>query len=324
MIAKASMSVDAKQSKVVVTGAGGRTGSLVFKKVLAHPQYEPVGVVRSESSKNALVKSTGATDEQIVVGDILGSDGAAVLDKAMAGADSLVIATSAVPKIKPLSLIPVILAKITGKEGVRPKFTFKEDQMPEQVDWIGQKMQIDSAKKNGVKKVVLVGSMGGTQKDNFLNTIGDGNILVWKRRAEKYLIDSGLDYTIIHPGGLKDDEGGLREIVLNVDDIFLDDKSGPRSTCSPLILLDLLTRTTHLILSFSIYIIGIPRADVAELCVQSLGLASRRAFDCVARNVGEGTPTVDFAALFAGMTKNCDYSDMKDDEILGGTFASKS
>ncbi len=289
MLSKTTMAVDGKQ-KVVIKGAGGRTGSLVFKKVLANPTYDPVGVVRSEASKSTLVKDTGVADSQIIVGDILGSNGAAVLDKAMAGADSLVIATSAVPKIKPLSLIPVILAKITGKEGVRPKFTFKEDQMPEQVDWIGQKMQIDSAKKNGVRKVVLVGSMGGTQKDNFLNTIGDGNILVWKRRAERYLIDSGLDYTIIHPGGLKDDEGGLREIVLNVNDIFLDDKTGPRS---------------------------IPRADVAELCVQSLGMASRRAFDCVARAVGEGTPTTDFKALFAGMTKNCDYSDMDADETLG-------
>jgi hypothetical protein len=45
---------------------------------------------------------------------------------------SQVIATSAVPKIKPLSLIPVMLAKITKKEGVRPQFTFKENQMPEQ------------------------------------------------------------------------------------------------------------------------------------------------------------------------------------------------
>ena len=47
--------------------------------------------------------------------------------------------------------------------------------------------------------------MGGTDRSNFLNTIGGGDILVWKRRAERYLIDSGLNYTIIHPGGLKDD-----------------------------------------------------------------------------------------------------------------------
>jgi uncharacterized protein YbjT (DUF2867 family) len=48
--------------------------------------------------------------------------------------------------------------------------------------------------------------MGGTDRSNFLNTIGGGDILVWKRRAEKYLVDSGLEYTIVHPGGLTDDE----------------------------------------------------------------------------------------------------------------------
>lgn len=75
--------------------------------------------------------------------------------------------------------------------------------------------------------------MGGTDKNNFLNTIGNGNILVsntcgavalpcslthvpvahcasqlWKRKAEKYLINSGLNYTIVHPGGLIDEEVG--------------------------------------------------------------------------------------------------------------------
>ncbi len=35
-----------------------------------------------------------------------------------------------------------------------------------------------------------------------LNKIGDnGNILQWKRKSEKYLIASGLTYTIVHPGG---------------------------------------------------------------------------------------------------------------------------
>lgn len=288
-----SASADQSKQKVAVTGAGGRTGSLVFQKLVSSSKYAPVGVVRSEKSKDGLLKKSGAAPEQVIVGDIMESP--AVLDRAMAGADALVIATSAVPKIKPLSLIPVILAKITGKEGVRPQFTFKEDQMPEQIDWIGQKLQIDAAKRAGVRKVVLVGSMGGTQKDNFLNTIGDGQILVWKRRAEKYLIDSGLGYCIIHPGGLKDDEGGMREIVLNVDDIFLEDKAGPRS---------------------------IPRADVAELCVQSLELTENRSIDCVARNPGEGKPTVDFAALFSSMGRNCSYSDMKNDPVVG-SFASK-
>lgn len=42
--------------------------------------------------------------------------------------------------------------------------------------------------------------------NHFLNKMGNnGNILQWKRKAEQYLIASGLTYTIIHPGG----EAGL-------------------------------------------------------------------------------------------------------------------
>jgi hypothetical protein len=40
-------------------------------------------------------------------------------------------------QIKYLSLIPVMLAKITGKEGVRPEFSWKQGQMPEQVSACG-------------------------------------------------------------------------------------------------------------------------------------------------------------------------------------------
>lgn len=136
--------------------------------------------------------------------------------------------------------------------------------------------------------------MGGTQRDNFLNTIGNGNILIWKRRAERYLIDSGLNYTIIHPGGLKDDEGGSREIVIDVDDKLISSRYQYRS---------------------------IPRADVAELCIQCLSMADRRAFDAVAKDIGDGEPTRDFAALLAAMSVNCDYSDMDDDEFVGNKVA---
>jgi uncharacterized protein YbjT (DUF2867 family) len=73
--------------------------------------------------------------------------------------------------------------------------------------------------------------------------IGGGNILVWKRRAERYLIDSGLGYFIVHPGGLIDDAGGARELIVDVDDRLITSGGKYRR---------------------------IPRADVAELCVQAL------------------------------------------------------
>ena len=73
---------------------------------------------------------------------------------------------------------------------------------PEQVDWVGQRSQIDLAAQHGVRQVVLVSSMGVTKPDHPLNRIGNGKILMWKRMAEEYLVNSGLAYTIIHPGSL--------------------------------------------------------------------------------------------------------------------------
>eukprot|EP00884_Botryococcus_braunii_P014981 jgi/Botrbrau1/23484/Bobra.106_1s0036.2 len=272
-----SVTVSAKKT-VVVTGAGGRTGGLVLQKLVARPDdFTAKAIVRNEQSAGKVQAPGGS----VVPVNIAADDAEAKLEEVLRGADALVIATSAVPKIKPLSLFTVFWKKLLRQEGARPEFTFKEEQYPEQVDWLGQKKQIDAAKKAGVRKVVLVSSMGVTQPDNFLNTIGDGKILLWKRKAEEYLIASGLNYTILHPGGLIDDQGGQREIVLGVDDELL-----------------------------KLAVRRIPRADVAELCVQAIVLpeADNRAVDCVAKDPGDGTPTTDFADLFRNLKANCKYA----------------
>lgn len=263
-----------------------------MKKLLERKEhFDPKGVVRSDKSKSQL-KGYGATDEQIFVGDILDEGGQAVLEKAVQNCHAMVICTSAVPQINYLSLIKVFWGKLTKQQGVRPDFTFKSGQMPEKIDWIGQKLQIDAAKKAGVKHCILVSSMGGTQRDNALNSIGNGDILVWKRRSEKYLVDSGIDYTIIHPGGLTDDAGGNRDLIVDVDDVLIKDGSKFRR---------------------------IPRDDVAELCVQCLSIpeARNKSFDVVSKNPEDAPPTKDFKSLLLSLSgKTCDYSDMDNDVVL--------
>ena len=88
------------------------------------------------------------------------------------------------------------------------------------VDRLGAKNQIDACKKAGVEHFVFLSSMGGTQRDNFLNSIGkvegkenSGNIL-WKRKAEEHLIKSGIPYTIVHPGGLLDKKAAREKSFL--------------------------------------------------------------------------------------------------------------
>lgn len=260
-----AMKSDAKLT-VVVTGAGGKTGGLVVDQLAAAGDAYEVRPVARGPKKGAPLPVT-----QI---DVTAADAADKLASVLAGADALVIATSAVPKIQKRSLVKMMLAKLVKKQGVRPTFTWKGGQPPVEVDWRGQKVQIDAAKAAGVKRVVLVSSMGVTQPDNMLNSIGDGKILLYKRKAEEYLVASGLEYAIIHPGGLIDAPGGEREVVLGVDDA-------------------LLAGTVR----------SIPRADVASLTVACLTApeAAAVSLDCVAKPPGEGAPTTDYRALLAGL-----------------------
>ncbi|KAL7195302.1 hypothetical protein ACSBR1_035511 [Camellia fascicularis] len=254
-----SAMADLNPSSVLVTGAAGRTGQIIYRKLKERAdQYVARGLVRTVESKE---KIGGADD--VFVGDIRDADS---LVPAIQGIDALIILTSAVPKMKP---------GFDPSKGGRPEFYFEDGAFPEQVDWIGQKNQIDAAKSAGVKQVVLVGSMGGTQPDNPLNNLGNGNILIWKRKAEQYLADSGLPYTIIRAGGLQDKEGGVRELLVGKDDELLQTE----------------TRT-------------IARADVAEVCIQALQFeeAKFKAFDLASKPEGTGTPTKDFKALFSKIT----------------------
>ena len=89
-------------------------------------------------------------------------------------------------------------------------------------------------------------------------------------QSGKYLIESGLTYTIIHPGGLVDKPGGCRELVVGVDDVMVDGEG---------------TNT-------------IPRDDVAETMVQALRHRAfrNRSFDLRSKLEGDGDPTSRFFA----------------------------
>lgn len=270
------MASETKVPSVLVTGAGGKTGRLVFKALKEKSEtFKPFGLVRSEKSAKNLPQ---ANEEEIVLGDVAKKDS---LLQAMRGKDAVVIVTSAVPKINYLSLVPVLFKKlIRSPNPGMPSFSFESNGEPEKVDWVGQKNQIDAAKEAGVSKVVLVSSMGGTQTDNMLNKIGNGNILLWKRKAEEYLVRSGIDYTIIHPGGLQDTPGNERELVVGVDDSLLSSQ----------------TRS-------------ISREDVARVCVEALTSPAfkNKSFDIASKKKGDGDPTLSVEPLVKSLPPY-DYS----------------
>lgn len=77
-----------------------------------------------------------------------------------------------------------------------------------------------------------------------------------------FILQSGLRYTIIHPGGLIDTPAGEEELILDVDDkLMVNEKR------------------------------SISRADVANLCVAALTTGAKDqsvSFDCITRPVKEG------------------------------------
>lgn len=241
---------------VLVTGASGRTGGIVFKLLKDDPnQFNVTGLVRS---KDKASESLGST-EGLVEGDITKPES---LESAISGKDALVLLTSAIPRMNP----PV--------EGQPPSFYYDAGGMPEDVDWIGACNQIDIAKKLGLSHIVFVGSMGSTDENNQLNKLGNGNILKFKRKAEVYLIESGVPYTIINPAGLLSEDPNERELVIGKNDELF--SIFDRGQC------------------------GIPRADVARIVVSALTTSSakNKVFDVVARPVGQGTITKNVAQLF--------------------------
>lgn len=130
--------------QIVVTGAGGRTGGLIVKKLLEEPnKYKVIGTVRSKAASCKATTALGLSDTDVVDfdlgaaaaaanGDISSNGAAAELLSALQGADALIICTSGVPQIKYSSLIGVIAGKLIGRKNM-PSFTWKKGEKPEQV-----------------------------------------------------------------------------------------------------------------------------------------------------------------------------------------------
>ena len=100
------------------------------------------------------------------------------LDKSLENIDTLVIATGARASLD-----------LTG---------------PAKVDALGVYRQLQSCKRVGIKRVILVSSLCTGKIFHPLNLFG--LILIWKKIGENFIRNSSLDWTIIRPGGLKESE----------------------------------------------------------------------------------------------------------------------
>ncbi|MFN6568462.1 SDR family oxidoreductase [Dendronalium sp. ChiSLP03b] len=217
--------------KAFVAGATGETGRRIVQELIA--RNIPVRALVRDTETARAILPPGA---ELVVGDVLKPES---LTAALGDSTVLLCATGAKPSFNP-----------TG---------------PYKVDFEGTKNLVDAAKTKGIGHFVFVSSLCTSQLFHPLNLFW--LILVWKKQAEEYIQKSGLTYTIVRPGGLKNEDNTDAIVMQSADTLF--DGS-------------------------------IPRQKVAQVCVESLSeLAARnKIVEIVAKS--EAT-SKSFGELFANV-----------------------
>ena len=155
--------------KIAITGASGKTGFRIVEEALKSG-YKVKQIVR----KNSIISKGLEKNETIK----LSLDNRQNLDDSLKNIDALIIATGARASLD-----------LTG---------------PARVDALGVYRQLESCKRVGVKRVILVSSLCTGKLLHPLNLFG--LILIWKKIGENLLKNPYFEWTIIRPGGLKEDE----------------------------------------------------------------------------------------------------------------------
>src|SRR4028119_1181423 len=156
---------------IFLAGASRGVG-LEIAKCLAAQKMQVTALLRSPATSTELE----AMGIKVVTGDALDP---AAMEAAMAGGEPIHAVISTIGSLP--------------KDG-------------EKADYWGNKNLIDAAVKAGVQKFILVSSIGSGNsaaalQPQVLETLGP--VLIEKEKAENHLIESGMIYTVIRPGGLK-------------------------------------------------------------------------------------------------------------------------
>lgn len=217
--------------KAFVAGATGETGRRIVQELVKR-QVPVRALVRNLEKGQTILPA----EVEMVVGDVLKPES---LREAIADCTVVLSATGAAPSFD-----------ITG---------------PYKVDYLGNKNLIDVAKEKGIQQFVMVSSLCASKFFHPLNLFW--LILVWKKQAEEYLQKSGLTYTIVRPGGLKNEDNTDAIVMQGADTLF--DGS-------------------------------IPRSKVAQVCVEALfqPQAKNKIVEVVAK---QDAPAQSFDTLFASV-----------------------
>ena len=154
--------------KVLVIGANGNTATRVVRLIKNETSHEPIAMIRNTTQRVKFDK-LGVTT---VLGDL-----EYPIDHAIMGCNAIIFAAG------------------SGSQTGKDKTVL--------VDQIGAIRSMVTAQVHGVKRYVMLSTINADENSNsriehYHNA---------KAFADRHLIDTNLDWTIVCPGGLRDEEG---------------------------------------------------------------------------------------------------------------------
>jgi len=151
--------------KVLVAGANGTTGKKIISILKQTNKYEPYAMVRKKE-QISYFKENGV---ETILADLEND-----VSQTTNGMDRVIFAA--------------------GSGGKKVK----------EVDQNGAEKLMDAAKNDGVKKFVILSSMGADKPEEAEEI---KEFLKAKHNADEYLKKLGINYTIVRPGSLTNNEG---------------------------------------------------------------------------------------------------------------------
>jgi uncharacterized protein YbjT (DUF2867 family) len=163
--------------KVLVAGAHGKTARLLVR-MLVESGHEVRGLIRKEEQ----IPDVEADGAEPVLCDLENEEAEGAVGEAVEGCDAIIFAAGAGP----------------GSGAARK----------ETMDYGGAAKLVEAAGNRGVRRYLMLGSMGADAPESRGEAMRP--YLLAKARADERLEESSLDYTIVRPGGLTNDEGTSR------------------------------------------------------------------------------------------------------------------
>lgn len=160
---------------ILVIGANGQVGKHLVSFINEAEDLDVRAMVRKKEQKETFEKKNVTA----VLADL--EDDISSFEEAFTGIDAVVFVAGSGPK--------------TGKDKTIT------------IDLDGAVKTIEAAKKFGVNRYVMVSSFDTSREAIQASGEGMKPYTIAKHFADEWLRDSGLNYTIIHPGGLENEPG---------------------------------------------------------------------------------------------------------------------